>query len=195
MDVSEIKFKVDSLDDVRRAANQEALTDEWRDSDNGYAVRQKDTYFHQNFADSGRRMKLTEFLTVIPGDPQRRMEVLDYLRPDHPPSMHTFTRDEVAVEAGKVPHINFHDATVMSVVEKTREVIVLGRTRVCLTTITELGDHFVEIEVMLLKGESIEDGHKEAVRIAAQLGITQTPLEADEYLKMLPPAVPRRMQT
>ncbi|MFO6418624.1 class IV adenylate cyclase [Hylemonella sp. W303a] len=69
-------------------------------------------------------------------------------------------------------------------VQKQRTLYLIGRTRVHLDQVLDLGD-FVELEVVLRDDEAPESGVEEAERIMAALGIAATSLVQGAYLDLL----------
>jgi predicted adenylyl cyclase CyaB len=79
---------------------------------------------------------------------------------------------------------------VLAVVRKQRTVRMVGRTRVHLDEVEDLG-RFIELEVVLEDGESAERGVAEAYALMAALGIEEDQLVAPAYVDLLLGAVPR----
>lgn len=73
---------------------------------------------------------------------------------------------------------------IRGIVRKRRELFLLGRTRVHLDRVDDLGC-FVELEVVLSPGESIEDGQSEAHRLLRALEIPGGALVAESYIDLL----------
>lgn len=69
-------------------------------------------------------------------------------------------------------------------VRKLRRLYLCDRTRIHLDQVDGLGD-FVELEVVLAEGESVEAGQAEARRILEALGIDASRLVAGAYLDLL----------
>lgn len=69
-------------------------------------------------------------------------------------------------------------------VRKQRTLYLVGRTRVHLDAVEELGD-FLELEVVLADGEAPASGITEAHRLLAQLGIAPDQLVATAYVDLL----------
>lgn len=79
-------------------------------------------------------------------------------------------------------------------VEKHRTLFMVGRTRVHLDRVKDLG-HFLELEVVLDEGESPEAGVQEAHDLMARLGVEPSQLIEAAYVDLLsqkraPPAGP-----
>ncbi|MBB1626848.1 class IV adenylate cyclase [Achromobacter sp. UMC71] len=69
-------------------------------------------------------------------------------------------------------------------VRKTRLLHLAGRTRIHLDRVEGLGD-FLELEVVLLDGESVETGRAEAHELLASLHIKPEQLLSGAYLDLL----------
>jgi predicted adenylyl cyclase CyaB len=70
------------------------------------------------------------------------------------------------------------------VVEKRREVIIVGRTRIHLDEVRDLGT-FVELEVVLRDDEMPEAGEREALQLLDMLGISANSLLSEAYIDSL----------
>ncbi|HEV7837242.1 MAG TPA: class IV adenylate cyclase [Gemmatimonadaceae bacterium] len=69
-------------------------------------------------------------------------------------------------------------------VQKHRTLFLVGRTRVHLDNVKDLG-HFLELEVVLDEGEPAETGVHEALRLMAQLGVEPSQLIEGAYVDLL----------
>jgi len=69
-------------------------------------------------------------------------------------------------------------------VQKRRTLFLVGRTRVHLDDVSELGQ-FLELEVVLEDGEPAEAGVAEAHRLMARLGVEQAQLVTGAYVDLL----------
>ncbi len=69
-------------------------------------------------------------------------------------------------------------------VTKQRTLFVAGRTRIHLDRVDGLGD-FVELEVVLRDGDTLEGGVAEAHRVMAELGIDTSQLVEGAYVDLL----------
>jgi predicted adenylyl cyclase CyaB len=79
---------------------------------------------------------------------------------------------------------------VRGVVDKRRELFMIGRTRVHLDEVRDLG-HFLELEVVLRDGEPAADGEREARALLAALAISPDALLAPAYIDLLEARTPR----
>ena len=69
-------------------------------------------------------------------------------------------------------------------VVKTRTLYLVGRTRVHVDAVENLGN-FVELEVVLRPGEDPREGEREAHELMAALGISPDQLVAHAYVDLL----------
>ena len=69
-------------------------------------------------------------------------------------------------------------------VRKHRILFLVGRTRIHLDSVEDLGD-FLELEVVLEDAESLESGIREAHRLMQQLGVTPSQLVDRAYVDLL----------
>lgn len=69
-------------------------------------------------------------------------------------------------------------------VRKVRQLYMVGRTRIHLDAVQELGD-FLELEVVLEEDEAIEVGAAEAERIMSQLAIDKSQLLESAYVDIM----------
>jgi len=175
----EIKFVVSDLEPVRAAARLALLSAK---GDGGsYTVRQIDTYFESG--EPGVRKKVRQMFSLLSEeDVLCEPELITYSRPDADIRTSTYSREPI--------NIRQEDAflglgTAICVVDKEREVILLGRTRVHLDTVSGLEGHFVELEVVLCPDESEEAGCAEAERITEQLGLKDAARCKGSYLDLV----------
>jgi len=73
---------------------------------------------------------------------------------------------------------------ILGEVRKSRTLWFAGRTRIHLDNVDGLG-HFVELEVVLEKGEAEEDGWREADDLMKKLNIDQAALLPTAYIDLL----------
>ncbi len=111
-------------------------------------------------------------------------ELISYERADQQgPKESVYTR--VACEdARAISHALSTVLSVRGIVEKEREVFLVGRTRVHLDRVENLGC-FVELEVVLAPGEPTEQGHREAHNLLRSLQIPEQALVAEAYIDLL----------
>jgi len=162
----EIKARVDDLGDARRRAT--ALT-----SEPPKVVDQIDTFFQVTRG----RLKVRAFA-------DGSGELITYERADERgPKQSTYTRvdcDDAAALREALSRV----LPVRGVVSKHREVFLVGRTRIHLDAVENLGS-FVELEVVLADGESPEAGQLEARGLLESLNIPEGDLIADAYIDLL----------
>jgi predicted adenylyl cyclase CyaB len=142
-------------------------------------LHQTDTFYT---ASSGR-LKLREF-----GD--GRAELIAYDRPDHAgPKRSLFVRSPCA-DPGTLHEALSRSVGIRGVVEKHREVIHVGQTRLHLDDVVGLGT-FLELEVVLREDQSAEEGEAIALELMAAFGIDSESLIDVAYIDLLearPPA-------
>lgn len=74
---------------------------------------------------------------------------------------------------------------IRGIVRKTRDLYMVGRTRIHLDQVEELGE-FVELEVVLEPGEELAAGEREAKELMAKLKILPEHLLQNAYIDLLP---------
>ena len=67
---------------------------------------------------------------------------------------------------------------------KQRRLYLAGRTRIHLDRVQGLGD-FVELEVVMTEGESLQDGVQEAIRLMDRLGVDPSQWVERAYVDLL----------
>ncbi len=162
----ELKAHVHELDAVR--ARAAALA-----KDPSTVIDQTDTFF----AVSTGRLKVRAFA-------DGSGELISYERADdHGPKTSVYTR------------VSCQDARAMAdalgrvlprrgIVVKRREVFLVGRTRIHLDRVDNLGS-FVELEVVLAAEESSDAGRQEACELLRSLEIPESALVAGAYIDLL----------
>ncbi len=162
----EIKARAADLGGVRRKALAMASAPAER-------LTQVDTFF----VVSKGRLKVREF-----GDGSG--ELIAYDRPDQPgPKSSSYAVTPAPDARGLVDALS-RSLEVRGRVEKHREVVIVGRTRVHLDVVDGLGA-FVELEVVLRDGEPAADGEREARALMKALGIPATSLVPEAYIDLL----------
>jgi len=136
-------------------------------------IRQDDTFF----ACAAGRLKLRAFsstegeLIFYRRTDQQGPKESYYLRtPTAAPDLLRQTLAEAYGEVGRV--------------KKIRTLFLLGRTRVHLDVVEDLG-HFLELEVVLREDESTQAGVQEAHEIMARLGVHSSQLIDRAYVDLL----------
>ncbi len=139
-------------------------------------LAQVDTYF--DVPDG--RMKLREFVD----DQHAASELIFYKRAND---------SGAKLSEYEIVEVQDPDATkqllsaalgVKAIVEKQRHLYMLGRTRVHLDEVKDLGS-FLEIEVVLAEGEPLTDGEAEARSIMKDLDINAGDLVSDSYSDLM----------
>ncbi len=134
---------------------------------------QRDVFFH---ARDGR-LKLRCF-------PDGTGVLVAYTRPDQTgPKMSDYTLAPVA-DARKLEEALTRSIGVRGVVEKSREIAIVGQTRVHLDAVDGLGT-FMELEVVLRPEQLEQDGRAVAEELMSSLGIEQADLLDRAYMDML----------
>jgi len=111
-------------------------------------------------------------------------ELIAYERADERgPRQSTYTRVECA-DAAALCDALARVLVVRGVVLKRRELFMAGRARIHLDVVESLGS-FVELEVVLAEGDSLERGHREARDLLKALGIPEDALVPDAYIDLL----------
>jgi predicted adenylyl cyclase CyaB len=163
-----VEIKARLSDPARVAQLARALSDT-----NPERIAQEDIFFP---CQSGR-LKLRIFSPA-------RAELIFYQRPNQEgPKTSTYRITPTADPAG------LRDALaaaygIRNVVRKERTLLLVGRTRIHLDRVEGLGE-FLELEVVLADGDSVEGGQAEARDLMAKLGISPADLIPDAYIDLL----------
>lgn len=116
-------------------------------------------------------------------DPQRG-ELIGYSRPDREgPKLSTYHRLPTGTP-GRLLELMSRALGVRGVVEKSREVLLLGRTRIHLDEVRGLGS-FLELEVILDRTFSPERGEALARDLLGKLGVPREALVSGAYIDLL----------
>jgi predicted adenylyl cyclase CyaB len=136
-------------------------------------LEQTDTFF----VVPRNRLKVRAF-------PDGSGELIAYDRPDRSgPKESVYSKVSCGDAPGLVEALG-RALPVRGVVSKRREVLLVGRTRVHLDEVRNLGT-FVELEVVLEAGEPVERGEREARALLQALHIPESALVSDAYIDML----------
>ena len=162
----EIKARVDDLERTHRLVAQAA--------DRGpELLTQTDIFFNVQEG----RLKLREFS-------ETEAELIFYTRPNAAgPKESRYKRLNV-INPKEFKERLSHELGIYGQVHKKRWVYFVGRTRVHLDDVTELGP-FLELEVILERDEPTESGLKEAEALMAKLEIHEDSLLSDAYIDLL----------
>lgn len=137
------------------------------------ALEQTDTFFPV----PGGRLKLRR-------ERDRAGELILYQRPDRPgPKVSAYLRMHCP-DPAHLGAILGRRLGERGVVEKRRELFLVGRARVHLDEVRDLGA-YVEIEVVLAAGEPAAQGEREARALLAALEVPDSALEARAYIDLL----------
>lgn len=138
-----------------------------------FHIQQDDTFFH---CERGR-LKLRDFL-------DGSGELIFYRRPDQAgPKESFYVRSTTSTPAALRDSLELAYGQAGRVI-KRRTVYLIGRTRLHLDQVQELGE-FLELEVVLTDGESTEAGTNEAREIMDRLGIQRDQLIGAAYVDLL----------
>jgi len=158
-----------------RVANIEALSPKAANmADHGpIEIRQDDTYF---FCRNGR-LKLRSFSPT-------EGELIFYQRSDQPGPKESFYLMSSTTTPDNLREILSLVYGQIGLVRKHRTLFLVGRARIHLDRVEGLGD-FLEIEVVLAEGESLEVGMTEALDLLKKLGVSSPQLIEGSYLDLL----------
>jgi predicted adenylyl cyclase CyaB len=142
-------------------------------------LHQVDRYYA---VDEGR-LKLREIADI--GEGRARIELIAYRRPTLNASRWS---DYVVVPIPVPNHDALRDAldathAVTAVVEKDRTIGILGKTRVHLDTVVNLGT-FVELETVVA-GQSDDNAREEHNQVIVALGLDRFPVIASSYQELM----------
>ena len=136
-------------------------------------MQQVDTFFHV----ASGRLKLRELAAD-------RAELIYYHRPDGPgPTLSSYTRVKTD-EPGLLKQLLTQALGVRGVVRKDRVLYWVDQTRVHLDDVYDLGN-FIELEVVLRDGQTMEEGNRIAMEIMGQLDIHEDDLIDCAYIDLL----------
>ncbi len=136
-------------------------------------IEQDDTFFR---CENGR-LKLREFAN-------KSGELIFYQRPDLPGPKESFYLRVPIAETASLRETLSRACGQLGRIHKHRTLYLIGRTRVHLDRIQDLG-HFLELEVVLSEGESAQAGVEVAHKLMAQLGIESEQLIDCAYIDLL----------
>jgi predicted adenylyl cyclase CyaB len=136
-------------------------------------LEQTDTFFTVR----GGRLKLRE----VSG---KTAELIAYTRSDTPEPKESEYEKVAVADSAALRRLLGAALGVRGEVRKKRLVYRVGRTRVHLDRVRDLGD-FLELEVELKPGEPTADGVEEARRLMRSLGVRESDLVAEAYVDLL----------
>ena len=136
-------------------------------------IVQDDTFFNCGAG----RLKLRVY-------PDGRGELIFYRRADQHGPKESFYLISPTLSPGSLREILSLACGQSGRVEKRRTLFLVGRTRVHLDQVKDLGE-FLELEVVLNEGEPPEAGIAEAHALMEQLGIESSQLIEDAYVDIL----------
>lgn len=136
-------------------------------------LHQEDTFF--NCANG--RLKLRKFS-------EASGELIFYQRPNSTGPKLSEYAITVTNEPDKLLLVLTKAHGIYGKVSKTRQLFRVGRTRVHIDDVQQLG-HFLELEVVLTKGEDLKAAKAEAIDLLAQLGISQSQTIDGAYVDLI----------
>ena len=136
-------------------------------------LKQEDIYFRC----ANGRLKLR--LQEPPPD-----ELIFYERPDEPGPKPSAYIKQYLGEAEPVLELLGRALGRLAAVRKQRRLFTMGRTRIHLDDVADLGT-FLELEVMMQPQEPEEEGRREAVRLLKALRVDSRALVAESYLDLV----------
>ncbi len=166
----EIKARIDSIAELAHKVATIA-------SSGPTEIVQDDTFFECNAG----RLKLRAF-------PDGRGELIYYRRADHQGPKESFYLISPTTSPSSLREILSLALGEAGRVEKRRTLFLVGRTRVHLDLVKDLGE-FLELEVVLNDGESSQAGIAEAQALMERLGIDPSQLIECAYLDLLNHAI------
>lgn len=137
-------------------------------------LEQTDTYF--KCAEPGCRLKLR---TTTAGT-----ELIGYRRPDHGETRGSDYRRLPTPNPDELAALLSEALGLLATVKKTRDVYIIGDTRVHLDTVSKLG-RFVELETVLREGVSDAAGRDECHRVATMLELPLSASVPGGYAELL----------
>ena len=162
----EIKARVSELDAIRAAVRTFV-------SNPSETLEQADTFF----AVPNGRLKVRQFSDGTG-------ELISYHRADQRGPKESVYARYRCQSARALSETLSKVLPIRGVVTKRREVFLVGRTRIHLDQVHNLG-FFVELEVVLSERESVEDGERVARELLHKLDIPTTGLIAEAYIDLL----------
>lgn len=136
-------------------------------------LEQTDTFFRVGAG----RLKLRES-----GD--GRAELIRYARPDTPDPVESEFERATVVDAPALRALLASALGVAGTVRKRRLLYHVGRTRVHLDDVRDLG-WFLELEVQMAEGEPVAAGVREAEELLGRFRIPREALVAEAYVELL----------
>ena len=162
----EIKAHVRNFDEIRRRA--ENLSDTPVE-----VIPQEDTFFNT----SQGRLKLR----LLSGD---RGQLIYYTRPDRGGPKRSDYHISHTSDPANLKRVLELAYGIRGVVQKTRYLYLVGKTRVHLDDVEGLGQ-FMELEVVMEEGQSDAEGQIIAEDLMASLGVEKTDLLEGAYMDLL----------
>lgn len=163
-----IEIKARANDFKKQLALGLALSDE-----EPTILNQTDTFFRSPQG----RLKLREFT-------DKDAQLIYYLRPNSSgPALSEYYITNTP-NADELKHTLAQTLGTLAVVEKTRTLLLAGRTRLHFDEVSNLGE-FIELEVVLTDADDVEQANLEAQHLIDQLGISPDDLQKAAYVDLL----------
>lgn len=162
----EVKARVDSVAAVMPRARALARED-------AQLIQQDDTFFRVPHG----RLKLREFA-------DGSAELIHYLRADTRQAKLSDYRRVPVADAAALREALQRALGLLGRVRKQRWLLLAGQTRIHLDRVDGLGD-FIELEVVLRDGQSVDDGVRIAEGLMHELGLARAERIAGAYLDLL----------
>lgn len=163
-----IEIKAKASDFSRQLSLGLALSDSERDD-----INQTDTFFKSPKG----RLKLREFSN-------QDAQLIYYLRSDNSGPTLSEYHITATPNATELKHTLSETLGVLAVVQKTRSVLISGRTRMHFDEVKNLG-HFIELEVVVADSDSIANAELEAESLMSKLNITPESLIKEAYVDLI----------
>lgn len=169
----EIKAKIKNLEEFTKSVK--VLTED----DEGKVLEQED-FFYTTVGENNGKLKLRTIK-------DEKAELIYYNRPDQEaPKLSSYSKvsfpSEVDITA--LNEVLSKACGKIGVVKKTRNLYLVGQTRVHVDQVEHLGN-FVELEVCLEPEQTTEDGEKIAQKLMEKLGVAEEDLVSCAYLDLL----------
>ncbi|OXU23700.1 hypothetical protein TSAR_016040 [Trichomalopsis sarcophagae] len=170
----EIKAKVDNIDHVEEKAKKLSDTPL-------VVIDQHDIFFHvpSSQAARGGRLKLRQFKDGTG-------ELIYYERPDVTgPKTSTYSMVKLDEERRRNLRVVLTQSNgVLGTIEKTRNLYMVGQTRIHIDRVLGLGN-FLELEVVLNDSDDPRIGEEIAKNLMKDLGISENSLLSGAYMDMV----------
>ncbi|XP_048781192.2 uncharacterized protein LOC125683777 isoform X2 [Ostrea edulis] len=162
----EIKASIASLEDFKKRAKELSKTD-------GEVLVQEDVFFHV----PNGRLKLRTIK-------DEKSELISYNRPDEEGPKQSEFHTSPVVDPSALKKCLGSALGIKGIVRKVRTLFMVGQTRVHVDQVEGLGD-FMELEVQMQEGQSVEQLQKIAEDLMEKLGVSEKDLISVAYMDLL----------